>query len=459
VSALAPQTTLEGSQVRALALATSAGLGALAVYSPRYAVAAVVLAAVVALVFWRLAAGVIAFTILTFPEHLPGWLGAGATVAKPLGVVLAASWGAMIIAKRGALRLLPQDRPAISWTVIALVSLATTSSAWATDFGQVRYELPRLVQVAILLYVVYTVASTPRTFRAIIWAYLAGSVITATYAIATGSYLSGGRLAGLFDPNTFAAEIMPALAVSSFLLLTPRRTRIRMLAALVLAVDLLAVALTQSRGGIVGLTAALVAGIALAGRARPRVVVGVVLVVAIGVGYYFEYAPAQVRARFSHISSQNTAGRSDEWRIALRMFADHPVTGVGLGNYPSVEPQYATHSLNLQFVRYVVQLRLVAHNTYLETAAELGAGGLAMLLALLGFTLVPATRALARFEAAGDDLEFYARGLVVGAVGMLTAYVFISAEYEKQLWLVLGLLATLPTLAAASRAAPNRSGT
>lgn len=458
MSALAPHTTLEGSQVRALALATSAGLGGLAVYSPKYAVAAVVLGAVVALVFWRLPAGVAAFTILTFPEHLPGSLGAGATVAKPLGLVLAASWGALIIARRGALRLLPQDRPAISWTVIAFVSFAAISSVWATDFGQVQYEIERLVQVAILLYVVYTAATTARAFRAIVWAYLAGSVITATYSIATGSYLSSGRLAGLFDPNTFAAEVMPAIAVSAFLLLTPRRFRIRVLAGLVLAVDMVAVALTQSRGGIIGLAAALVAAIVLAGRARPRITVGVLLVAALAVGYYLEYAPAQVKTRFSSISAQNTSGRSDEWRIALRMFADHPAIGVGLGNYPSVEPRYATRSFNLQFVNFVVQDRLVAHNTYLEVAAELGAVGLATFLALLGFTLVPATRALARLEAAGDDLEFYARGLVVGAVGMLTAYVFISAQYEKQLWLVLGLLTTIPTLAAMSPASSDRSG-
>ena len=459
MSALAPSTTLEGSQVRAVALGACAGLSALAVYSPRDAVAAVVVAAVAALVFWRLLVGLVAFTILTFPEHLPGFLGAGATVAKPLGLVLAASWGVLVIAKRGALPLLPRDRPAISWAVIAFVGLAAVSSVWATDFGQVRYELQRLVQVAILLYVVYTAATTARAFRAIVWAYLAGSVITATYSIATGGYLSSGRLAGLFDPNTFAAEIMPAIAVSSFLLLTPRRARIRGLAALVLGVDMLAVVLTQSRGGIVGLGAALIAAVALAGRARPRVVAGVVLVAAIGVGYYFEYAPAQVKARFSNISSaQNSSGRSDEWRIALRMFRDHPALGVGLGNYQTIEPRYATQSLNLQFVRYVVQYRLVAHNTYLEVAAELGVPGVAALLALLGFTLVPATRALTRLEAAGDDLEFCARGLVVGAVGMLVAYTFMSAQYEKQLWLMLGLLAAVPTLASMSRASPERSG-
>jgi hypothetical protein len=40
--------------------------------------------------------------------------------------------------------------------------------------------------------------------------------------------------------------------------------------------------------------------------------------------------------------------------------------------------------------------------------------------------------------------------VVVGAVGVLGAYVFLSAQYEKQLWLLLGLLVALPAVAAAA---------
>jgi hypothetical protein len=33
------------------------------------------------------------------------------------------------------------------------------------------------------------------------------------------------------------------------------------------------------------------------------------------------------------------------------------------------------------------------------------------------------------------------RGLIPGAIGMLTSYFFLSAQWEKQLWLMLALLA------------------
>jgi putative inorganic carbon (HCO3(-)) transporter len=434
------------TQVVAAAAAAVMLVGAAAVYSPKYAVAATIGAGLVALAFWRLALGVAAFTVLTFPEHLPGSLGAGATVAKPLGVVLAVAWAAAVLARRGSGSLLARDQPAIVWAVSALIVLAASSSLWATDFSQTRYQLQRLVLAAALLLVVYTATSTSAAFRTVIWAFLIGSVVTAGYSIATGSY-GHGRLGGIFDPNYFSAELIPAIVVSCFLLLTTTSVRIRAAAAVVLAVDTLGFALTQSRGGIVGLAVGLVAAVVLAGRARPRVLAAVLVLCAIAIGYYLAYSPSHLRGSFSGSVATSSSGRSDEWRIALRMLRNHPLNGVGLGNYVVVEPSYATQSINLNFVRLVVTRPLVAHNSYLEVAAELGLGGIALFVTVLGLALRRAGRALASLATSPDNLEFYARGLLAGALGMFVAYAFLSGQYEKQLWLVLGLVASIPAVA------------
>ena len=50
-------------------------------------------------------------------------------------------------------------------------------------------------------------------------------------------------------------------------------------------------------------------------------------------------------------------------------------------------------------------------------------------------------------RAVSTDADLVARGLVAGTIGLLVAYIFLSGEYEKQLWLLLGLLATIPTVA------------
>ena len=120
--------------------------------------------------------------------------------------------------------------------------------------------------------------------------------------------------------------------------------------------------------------------------------------------------------------------------------------GVGLGSYRAAEPAYATQTVNLNFAQFIVEFRQLAHNMYLQVAAELGLFGLVLFLTILTLPLRLAARTLARFERASAELEFLVRGLFAGVVGMLAAYLFLSADLEKPLWLMLGLLASVPEL-------------
>jgi O-antigen ligase len=94
------------------------------------------------------------------------------------------------------------------------------------------------------------------------------------------------------------------------------------------------------------------------------------------------------------------------------------------------------------------------HNTYLHILAELGAVGLALFAGALVVAMCLGWRACRLAARAGDrSFETEVRGLLIGAVGMLVAFAFLTAQYEKQLWLVLGLLLVAHTLA---RALPVR---
>ncbi len=62
------------------------------------------------------------------------------------------------------------------------------------------------------------------------------------------------------------------------------------------------------------------------------------------------------------------------WRSSLEMVADHPLTGVGLGNFSAVHPRYA--------VGNTVEIAQV-HNDYLQIAVELGLPGLAALMVVV----------------------------------------------------------------------------
>lgn len=430
------------------AAGTAAVLGGVAVYSPRDAVLAVLAAAFVVAAMSRLSLAVAAFIVLTFPAHLPGSFGAGATLAKPVGALLVLAWGGAVLTRRAALPLLPRMRPLLFSALLGLLVFGGVSTIWASAPSQTHAALGRLLLNAALLVVTFTAACTRSGFRTIVYGYLLGSLVTSLYTVVSGSYNTGsGRLAGVVNTDYFAAELIPAILVACFLFTTTDSQRTRWLSAALAGVDLAAFVLTQSRGAIVGLAVALLVAVLFAGRARARMLVLVLVLTAGGLGYYYGYKPAHVfqsgaRGGLSAASS----GRLDEWTVALRITEGHPLGGVGLGNYQTVEPSYATQTVNLEFSQFIVTDRLVAHNTYLQIAAELGLIGLGLLLTVFVLPLRMAARALHGLAQQRNELEFHIRGLLAGTVGMLVAYVFLSAEYEKPLWLVLALLASAPAL-------------
>jgi hypothetical protein len=116
-----------------------------------------------------------------------------------------------------------------------------------------------------------------------------------------------------------------------------------------------------------GLVVVVGAVIALAGRDNPQAGAGA--------------GPAQ-GVSAGHLTSAGSSGRYQFWTAALDAFASHPVGGVGAGNfelYWNAHPQLSIPLVN-------------AHSLYLETLAELGPAGLALVLAFLAVPVLAATR-------------------------------------------------------------------
>jgi O-antigen ligase len=146
--------------------------------------------------------------------------------------------------------------------------------------------------------------------------------------------------------------------------------------------------------------------------------------------------------------------------VASKAFEQHPVQGIGLGNFTVVEPQFAVDfDSDLPRADLVVTQQQPVHNTYLHIAAELGTIGIALFLALLWSILAAARRGVHSAAAAGRyRLELAGRGLFVGTIGMLSAFAFLTAQYEKQLWLTLGLLLAFARVARETAEPPAAAG-
>jgi O-antigen ligase len=268
----------------------------------------------------------------------------------------------------------------------------------------------------------------------------------------TNDSVNDARLSGGFDdPNELAAVVVAAMVFSGFAFVALRGRASRWLYAAAILVFLFALAQTDSQAGLVALAVGLVLAIVLGGRARAIITVGVLAFALAAVAYYtFVTAPVAIQT----ISSQDNVGsRETLWSVASQVVRDHPVAGVGAGNFVVVEPKYTFSNIDLPRVDLVVRPELV-HNSYLQVLAELGVIGLALFLTVIARSLQLALRAAHVFARGGDDeLDMLSRGFLIGTAAMIVAYFFATNQYEKQLWL---LLAAGPTLlSVALRAHPS----
>jgi O-antigen ligase len=240
--------------------------------------------------------------------------------------------------------------------------------------------------------------------------------------------------------------LLPALMLSAFALGVARGARRWLLAGIAIAL-VIALFLTGSRGGLVGLAVAVVLGVAFAGPLRARAVTAVLALGAVAVVWFgFFAAPAAVD-RVTNFTEGGGTGRTDLWSVAMAAVADHPVLGVGAGNFTVVEPQYAFSGVNVSRIDLVFDERKVVHNTYLHVLSELGVVGFAAFAGLLLAGLVAAFRSIRGFQRGSPDVELLVRGFAAAFGGVLAGYLFASAQYEKQLWLLLGVALALPSVA------------
>src|SRR6185312_9209759 len=110
------------------------------------------------------------------------------------------------------------------------------------------------------------------------------------------------------------------------------------------------------------LATVLVAAVLFGGRWRGRAA-ALALVVAVIVPFYvIALAPS---GAVQHLNSNSSTGRTDLWKVGLKMWSANPVGGVGSGNFANAAIHYVQTSGPLSRADIIVDVPHVAHNTYL----------------------------------------------------------------------------------------------
>src|ERR671931_2660258 len=209
--------------------------------------------------------------------------------------------------------------------------------------------------------------------------------ITAVAGYGLGTYVLydhprtpiGGKL--LFEPLGYAnglgiyAAIGIPLAVGLALALRPPLLRLACLAPVAILAPSLY--LTDSRAAELSLAVGLVVLVRFSRRLSRELTVAFALVAAAAVAVV---VAASLRQEHTLVTGLFGANRPHYWHVAWREVTLNPVLGSGAGTFERYWLLY----------RPVDSFARDAHNLYLETLAELGPIGLALLLAALGLPLL-----------------------------------------------------------------------
>lgn len=240
------------------------------------------------------------------------------------------------------------------------------------------------------------------------------------------------------DPNDVAFMLATTLPLGIWLVArahesranTPWRALVLIaIAAVMVTTVALSVMFSFSRGALVGLGAAALFQIACDRRRARTVVIGF-LVALLAVALLALVNPAHVLRGVQskqQVGWANVTNRLQAWGEAVRLTEEHPLLGVGPGNfqfYYAERRQPGAHRLR------------VVHNTLLDIAVELGVPALCLFLAYIGVSLARLTVVARRPQA----LPGFAASLRSALIVAVVAGLFVSEQFFPPFW-VLGALA------------------
>lgn len=281
----------------------------------------------------------------------------------------------------------------------------------------------RWIPFIVVAAVITDVASTVIGIRLLLGAALVGATAAAFGALFSFLVLHEPRASGpLDDPNDLAYVLVAALPL--IVAFSPRSTMARACLIGSAAVITAAAATTFSRGGLIALAIALIWVIMR--RAVSAKVIWSLLAAVCAVGLLIAMTAEELVARAlsekTYIAGENIDTRLLRWQAAARMLADAPLFGVGPGGFRE-------HYTSVSRLAEITEPTAVAHNMYLEVAAELGLLGLIVFVAMIVTAFVASENALRR----GAD-----RALVVAIQASLLAIAvasaFLSEQYYFPLW-------------------------
>lgn len=363
-------------------------------------------------VSWLILVGLCIFTFAVVTFYLP---------VGDLGIVIATVGMALQITQVRIPRPFLYFGAFVAWSFVA---------SFAAPFPEIaRLEVVERTKLLAIFLIATNALRTSGQLRIFLWFFLACFILFPVRG-ALLNFLNGYNLFGraiwnftFANPNDLAALSLITFGIALGLLSTKLTGTIARIAASIGALLLLLVIfLTQSRGAIIGLVFGTTIAFGRACLKRPSLIVPA-LIIGLLFGHLLPEGLWERLSGLENLTNVSTIAEADAegsaaerleiQQVALRIFLDNPIFGVGLGAYGESNALYAPHLG-----------RKDTHNTYLSLAAEVGLPGLILWCATFVSALLFGYRA--RKSASSNSLANQQVWIERGMWGFLVAGIFGS---------------------------------
>jgi O-antigen ligase len=351
---------------------------------------------------------------------------------------------------------------------IGFLILMIISGALARNNGQARF----VIKGMLLLFGGYlgmiTFANSQKRIFTIVNIFLLGNLWIAVLGIQGQGLARGVTIFG--DQNDLALQMNMILPIVMFLAMKEKRLLKKLFYLTSGLIFLAVIIIGFSRGGFVGLVAVLVFALLKLPTRR----LNKILVILIIVGGTIFFAPQsyweEMRTLREGTKEATAATRIFYWKVATRMVIDHPIIGVGPGNFPVWLPDYVREGDRFGDGREIGDPRktwgTVCHSLYFTVLAELGLIGVVLFSLMVYWAFKEIRLGLRRldrvkvsentdhnqskehqpFDERYEKLRSLGLGIMGGLIGFLVSGAFLSVLYYPQFWALCSLSTVLGNL-------------
>ncbi|MGB7439332.1 MAG: O-antigen ligase family protein [Candidatus Acidiferrum sp.] len=376
--------------------------------------------------------------ISAVPKH--PWLGeevGGFTLAKYLGVVCFL-YALLALSFRATLPVLFTTWPARLF--VALTAWGIASCFFVSHAPEPLVLAQPFISYFAIFFAIVTCVNSLRRLQFAVLSLLGALDLASLYflreyqKIGFGAARASGWVVG--DGNYFACAALLTIPIAYYLIPSTREQLLKWFYRTSLALTFLAVVFSASRGAFAGLCGVVAVTLFSSGNKYRALFASALIVVALLVS---PVSPIKRILDPEYGDNNSTEAHEGLWKFGVRMALEHPLFGIGVGNFKSYTVVYHVTDNPTGFE---------GHNAYIHLAAETGFVGFLFYLGV-NLSAILLLRQIQKAAVSMKHAYLYSLsvGMQQGIIGFAVGAFFISAQSEKPFWIVISMVAALVPIA------------